>query len=717
MKNKSFNIIAFLALILVTTLSGCTKDLYDSEYEGNKTDNPLGLAAPDNFKWSSLSTAKIVLTVNDRFLGKYGYLLEIYDSNPLYTDNTHLLGVGIAKEGQPYTGEISYPQTTGRIFVKQTDPRGRVTVKSFAASQDGGTINADFNSFADEGMTRAKPGSGFPDVPEYNYTATDIPSNAEEIRGDSQDDWLDKKNTSNFKITGNYNGGIYHNGSKDGLKLFVSGTWTLSGNTTGNWKYSIEKGLDVIILPGGKIVMQGSDKTLVFKTNSNLIVMEGGKVEGEGSLSFSNNGYLYNKGVVEIQKDFVMQSNSGIYNFCTLKIGEKLDGDAANSIFYQEKGAVTAKNIVFNNQSIYLVNGSMIKATQKLDAMSHTSYYAEGENASLVKSPVIEFSSSILYSGKMVIEADSHPSGNEWWSPYELKNGASMAKYDQSEVVIETCDGTGNSGNPGDVPENPKYPIIIDTTGDDYIFAMEDSWPSYGDYDMNDIVVRLSKNNITLYADGSKAVTYQVQVVASGATLPIAAAIQFDKVASTQIDEATYSNTDAINGFKLNSRHTEENQTQAVIPFFANAKEFNGLNSNYINVGDAGITADVSQLPTQEVTIRFAASVKDEDINMKNINFFTMINGTGEARKEIHLAGYEPTDLSGMELFGTADDNSTEGSFKYLSKNSNLPWALVIPTGTWKCPGERVNILNTYPDFKNWATSGGTENKDWYKQL
>lgn len=714
MKINFFNITICSLLALATVFTGCSKDLFDPEYEGYTTENPLGINAPADFDWSSLVTARISVTVKDPLLGKYDYLLEVYDRNPLYDGQAHLLDFGVARQGQPYTAEISYPQAATRLFIKQTDPRGRITVKSFAAAADGASVEWNFNSFSGETLTRA---AGSNALPEYTYTAADIPADAEEIAGDSHDDWLDKNpRTSNFKITGNYTGGIYHNGGKNGLKLFVSGTWTIPGNETGNWKYSIERGLDVIVLPGGKIVARGSGKTLVFKATSNLIVMEDAKVECEGSVLFSNNGYLYNKGIVEAAVNFIMQSNSGFYNFCTVKTGENLEANAANSTFYQNKGVVTAKKIVFNNMEVRLLNGSMIKATERLDGMSHTSYLAEGENTSLIKSPVIECTNKVVYSGNLVIESDKHtPGGGLWWSPYELLNGASMAGYDQSEVVIEACDGTGNPGNPGGTPENPEYPIIIDTSGDEYIFAMEDSWPSYGDYDMNDVVVRFSRNKIALEADGSKAITYRAGIIATGATRPIAAAIQFDKVTTGQVSAVTYSNPEVITpSFKLNANGTEAGQTQAVIPFFANAKVFCRQNNNYINVGDRGITVDETSLPVQEITVRFGPGVRNEEIGIRNINFFITVNGTQSGRIEVHLAGYEPSDLGSKVLFGKYDDNSKEGKFKYLSKNSNLPWGLIIPTGSWKCPFENVSILKAYPDFRNWATSGGIENKDWF---
>ena len=45
--------------------------------------------------------------------------------------------------------------------------------------------------------------------------------------------------------------------------------------------------------------------------------------------------------------------------------------------------------------------------------------------------------------------------------------------------------------------------------------------------------------------------------------------------------------------------------------------------------------------------------------------------------------------------------------------NGNLPWAIEIP-GDFKYPTEWTDISDAYPQFYDWAVSGGTVNEDWY---
>ena len=42
-----------------------------------------------------------------------------------------------------------------------------------------------------------------------------------------------------------------------------------------------------------------------------------------------------------------------------------------------------------------------------------------------------------------------------------------------------------------------------------------------------------------------------------------------------------------------------------------------------------------------------------------------------------------------------------------------LPWAIEIGT-EWIHPKEYVDLINAYPDFIDYVTSGGTTNTDWY---
>ena len=62
-----------------------------------------------------------------------------------------------------------------------------------------------------------------------------------------------------------------------------------------------------------------------------------------------------------------------------------------------------------------------------------------------------------------------------------------MIKTLQLQFLRGDCTGDGNQGSTNP-PSNPNYPIEV-PNGPYYTFAMEDNWPAFGDYDMNDLVL------------------------------------------------------------------------------------------------------------------------------------------------------------------------------------------------------------------------------------
>jgi LruC domain-containing protein len=94
-------------------------------------------------------------------------------------------------------------------------------------------------------------------------------------------------------------------------------------------------------------------------------------------------------------------------------------------------------------------------------------------------------------------------------------------------------------------------------------------------------------------------------------------------------------------------------------------------------------------------------------------NPFIWNNSTGFGRGyETHLYGAKPTKLATTSLFGTGADNSKTGI--YYSTLTRLPWGIEIPVADFRYPVEYKPITVAYLKFNSWATSGGTNDKDWY---
>lgn len=81
---------------------------------------------------------------------------------------------------------------------------------------------------------------------------------------------------------------------------------------------------------------------------------------------------------------------------------------------------------------------------------------------------------------------------------------------------------------------------------------------------------------------------------------------------------------------------------------------------------------------------------------------------------EVHLSGYEPTELANESAFGESFDDTTPEEDKFYQSESNLPWGIHIPV-SFDYPIEQISIEKAHLKFAEWAMSGGTEFPDWYK--
>ena len=116
-------------------------------------------------------------------------------------------------------------------------------------------------------------------------------------------------------------------------------------------------------------------------------------------------------------------------------------------------------------------------------------------------------------------------------------------------------------------------------------------------------------------------------------------------------------------------------------------------------------------------TLRFdqASAPSSDALNINKLNLF-IITDRGSKRKEIHVAGYQPTKLANTELFGGNNDASSVNGKKYYISKDNLAWGIIVPT-QFKWPLEYTKIQNAYKQFAGWVTSGGVNNTKWWNDF
>ncbi|NCD69496.1 LruC domain-containing protein [Mucilaginibacter agri] len=238
--------------------------------------------------------------------------------------------------------------------------------------------------------------------------------------------------------------------------------------------------------------------------------------------------------------------------------------------------------------------------------------------------------------------------------------------------------------------------------------AFEDNFPSKGDYDLNDLLVKF---RYTFYSNASNAVVEMkgdYTIGAAGASFHNGFGVQLP-VAASAVSSVTGQKF-ISNYITLASNGVEAGQTKAVIVPFDNHEALikNADGSYLINT----LTSkDKVTSQTATVDVMFSTPVAASTLTPTAFNPFLISN----LRRgyEIHLPGYLPTDKADTKLFGTYDDNSSASANRYYLSKENWPWAIGF-TGDFAYPIEGININQAYPHFADWASGGGVSFLDWY---
>lgn len=286
-------------------------------------------------------------------------------------------------------------------------------------------------------------------------------------------------------------------------------------------------------------------------------------------------------------------------------------------------------------------------------------------------------------------------------------------------IIIENVVSVTYTGNDsdGDGVNDPvdAYPLDPERAFNNHFpaenifgsLAFEDLWPQRGDYDFNDLVVDYHFVEILNASNEVVQIDVDLMIKAVGASyengfgfelnLPVDAISQV--VGSQVIGSAV----------TLNANGTEAGQSNAVIIAFDNAYHIvQRPDGFYFNTQS---DAPIGQSDTLHLEIILTEPVAGESIMAPPYNPFIFINQ--DRVREVHLAGYTPTDLAaGSEFFDTGDDYSAASG--YYKTINHLPWAMDI-TESLTYPVERVAINNAHNHFVSWAIALGQEYPDWYK--
>lgn len=707
-------VIFILGFILI--FSSCHKDTYDPEALGR---DYFIQNIPDNFDWSTTTSVAVEITPYDLYNGQYPYTIEIFDKNPLLDPAAALCAIGWGTAPKPLIKNITVPRTQTILYIRQTSPGGRKSIKEAAIEQ--GQLNCSFAPVAQTNISNQKLTSFNPPLQELTV---DIPEGVIEISGTQQNTNLSPG--KNYIIRTSYTGKITFPGYGAGCSLYITGTWNNTSELT-----ILERNEKIYVLESGKLLAQTPCRLQFNAPDAPLYIAPGGQLGEEEklfiTLQFQNNGILQNEGTLYCDKITSERRGMKILNKgkCyanLLKSGDSYEftNECYTNIKQVNMPSGSVLNIApecsFTSEEISIVNShinmdfSAMLQTEILRTANEgqNNFQGTGEKGEYALVQIGELicpdnhKPTVIFHKNIIVDCKTYPQNSHSYKILGIMQDPDSGPI--IEIKPSEC-SQGNDYTP-EKPVKPEFPqkIVFDSP---YTFASEDNFPSPGDFDLNDLVVSL--DSMTYYyikneeENAVSKMTLHLTIRAVGAARQLGAAIQFDQLEVNDIQSVSYSKDVPLSIFQRNGNGTENNPGYTVVPLFDNAHQMLGSNNTSL------IINTISNYPqwindatpnSFEVSIEFSSPVDVKDIELKELNYFVIVGTKRENRIEIHLPTYKHSGLSGTPAQQQVVTN------EYM-------WTIQIP-GIFLYPHEWEKITLAYPHFESWVQSNREQDEDWY---
>lgn len=751
-KTLALSFIASAALFV-----GCVdneKDLFDAEKIKETYQNLFPVKDIDpNMDWKTTASANVNVTVNEDF--GTDYKVQIFDANPLNPDNrAKLMGEGYANQDMVFQTTIDYPKALGTVYVARVDKQGRYLVKT--ASIENGTITANFGSsqVTSRGATKAGNVAITPvKVPYTEQEITDLLTKATEIQQGwnlgAMRNWdskysnypvFDTPNNQprHFKITSPRSNMLAAEGSAT-IKVIVASKLTLTQSP------SMSGSIEIIVAKGGELII---DSEFNLAQKSNFTIMPGGKISGKkislanaasGAINYNagdieleevtmteGNGLFYNSGTFDVTflnitnastrlvnfgKAIVDKTNSQttIENGCSLIVKDfngklRLSASSSATLDTYNKDKGDNPNLVLDQSSILYI---------KKAYLSDETIHGPSEGYALVKIEKIETLQNFSSEGNIyyeIKEIDDKITSNSWFNSFceALKNSeGAISKFGESPIVIPSGDCTGEGNTPK--PSGDRVEINEQI----YTYAFEDNFPQAGDYDFNDIVLDVtSQYTRSIPGNQISKIQFNVTLSAVGASKRLGAGLRLVGIAPNAVANIEFEDENSMRSTLAGSMFAnaaKESDKDIVIPLFGDAHKVYGQDANKRIMLNTQKSSIIEKLYVLKVIITLTDQTKKNPlITNKNLDFFiayTNSTNSQAKRTEVHLYEFRNS--------GATDNGDIHD--KYMAVAGKLTWAICVPAFNY--PTETTVITTAYPEFGQWATTGGVNDKykNWYK--
>jgi hypothetical protein len=551
----------------MTTSCQDHSNLYDSDYASAKKQLEYAESFPvqnidPTQDWNLFTTADVQVTVNEDW-GET-YTVKVYTANPLdETSGALLLAKGEVKSGETFSTKIDVAKAQNVVWVARVDSHNRRLVDVVSISN--GVAKAYFG----ETSTRAGEGDYVTNVTqEAPYTNAEI---NEMIQGGkllseaTSDDlyaggvfYVPEGET--FDLNSSYYADSDSATDDYRTKIVIAGTLNFGANASigGNE-------IEIIVANNGTLNIPSGSK-LNNSRGGRFVALYGSTITGQGEMTLCNGSKLndYNAGTITLR--YINNNGGTLYNAgiitSTNLVGSEstLINDGKIEVRGLGNKNLTIKNLVNNCyiecDSATITNATLAANTQlycKEALLTGSGEWTLGDqtlvyvgdngvgyyeqNNTSIAGPENGYASLILNTDNFNINYDGYPDIKKGYiinNVYvEISNqsaGSKVTELFNGGPWSSVKKGTGGTML-ATIGESPYYnpeasscaqvvSVPVDNGGDtdddeyDYCYYAYEDLGSIGDFDFNDVVLRVSKTE-TEYQ-------YKVEIVAAGGMLPVA---------------------------------------------------------------------------------------------------------------------------------------------------------------------------------------------------
>lgn len=256
-------------------------------------------------------------------------------------------------------------------------------------------------------------------------------------------------------------------------------------------------------------------------------------------------------------------------------------------------------------------------------------------------------------------------------------------------------------------------------------YAFEDLWPSMGDYDMNDMVIKVERE--TIFSDEkSETFSYLITVYSTYTTgLNNGLGIHWRNG-----DQKYYGGGAQPEEFAI--CRTGDDVFEPFTPvderiYQAAIEQYEGRGTQrYFKL----LTDNAKNETGNTFKVTFKNTFKQDGFSSNNFEGFSVFiyrnqgaDITSNGQKEVHITYEYPSELIDRDYFGKGVDRSSLEIPIFYASEGNYPFAIFLAGATdadiarlIDPNNEKRSIDRIYPGYLEWVESDGQTNKDWYKK-